>query len=107
MTADKVLAVLTEYRTILKSWRAKPVRDTGYILKGEPLDPTGRRLNHLAWMVEETYNIVNTGKLEKAFRWLGFIQGGLWCHGIRSIDQMREDNKPAEEAFRPRIGDEP
>jgi len=31
--------------------------------------------------------------LEKAMRWLGFIQGVLWSTGTRSIDEMREDNR--------------
>jgi hypothetical protein len=34
--------------------------------------------------------------MEKAMRWLGFIQGVLWSTGVRTIDQMREDNtRPA------------
>jgi hypothetical protein len=30
---------------------------------------------------------------EKAMRWLGFIQGVLWSTGVKTIDEMREDNR--------------
>lgn len=31
--------------------------------------------------------------IEKAFRWIGFVQGVLWAHKIYSIDELREHNK--------------
>ena len=33
---------------------------------------------------------------DKANRWLGFVQGVLFCKGIFTIDQMREHNRPKE-----------
>jgi hypothetical protein len=33
---------------------------------------------------------------EKVMRWLGFIQGGLWAHGIQTIEVSKNDNKPDE-----------
>jgi hypothetical protein len=26
---------------------------------------------------------------EKLNRWLGFVQGALWCNGVFSIDELR------------------
>lgn len=31
--------------------------------------------------------------VEKAFRWLGFVQGVLWTKGIYTIDEMRDHNR--------------
>lgn len=37
------------------------------------------RRAHLAWMCHETCALVDSAQLEKALRWLGFIQGTLWA----------------------------
>jgi len=68
------------------------------------VDPKGKRpdLFHAAWMVQEAQQYVHQGKLEKANRWLGFIQGVFWVHRFRTIDEMRRDNMPAGEEYRPR-----
>jgi hypothetical protein len=31
--------------------------------------------------------------LEKGFRWLGFVQCGLWNEGYYTIDEMRDHNR--------------
>lgn len=49
--------------------------------------------SHLAWMCEQIPGFMKEGKEEKAQRWLGFVQGSLWAFGLRTIDQMREDNR--------------
>ncbi len=33
---------------------------------------------------------------EKINRWLGFIQGALWAHGLMSIDDLRDVNLTAK-----------
>ena len=35
------------------------------------------------------------GKVEKAMRWLGFVQGTLWLLGVYSIDEMRAQTTEA------------
>ena len=37
--------------------------------------------------------IIDLTEIEKAMRWLGFIQGVLWICGIYTIDEMREHNR--------------
>ena len=34
------------------------------------------------------------GRIEKAHRWLGFIQGILWQSGNFTIDQLANHNRP-------------
>lgn len=49
---------------------------------------------HLLWMCTKGKEFVNRGDIEKASRWLGFIQGCLWSLGVVSINDLRYVNKP-------------
>ena len=60
------------------------------------------KLQHVLNMLVTTWDFVCEDRREKAFRWLGFIQGVLWAEGIYSIDELRDHNRPADEPFRPR-----
>jgi hypothetical protein len=33
-------------------------------------------------------------RLEKKFRWLGFVQGVLWTEGVIDIDDAKKQNMP-------------
>lgn len=50
-------------------------------------------LSHVLWMLYEIQTFAEANNLEKANRWLGFVQGILWVRGIYSIQQMMADNK--------------
>ena len=50
------------------------------------------RLDHIRWMLNEMSNIE---ELDKLNRWLGFVQGALWCGGVYTIDEMREHVREA------------
>jgi hypothetical protein len=52
------------------------------------------RCRHLLWMIDEARSWP-AERLEKKFRWLGFIQGTLWVEGILPIAEAKEMNKPA------------
>ena len=58
----------------------------------------GNRLQHLCWMCHMAEQHAEEGHWEKANRWLGFIQGALWCEGFFTIDEMRAHNRPPESA---------
>lgn len=45
---------------------------------------------HLAWMCSESIRFVQKGEIEKAHRWLGFIQGVLWKEGAFTLNDLRE-----------------
>jgi len=56
---------------------------------------------HVLWMCHEIQDFCDEAleadaqsfELEKAHRWLGFVQGVLWLLGDKTIDQMRDDNR--------------
>lgn len=50
-------------------------------------------LRHALWMCDQVRGFVKEAKLDKANRWIGFIQGTLWMAGRATIDEMREDNR--------------
>jgi hypothetical protein len=48
---------------------------------------------HIWWMCYEIVRFVDEGQIEKANRWLGFVQGVLWFMGDKTIREMRDDNR--------------
>ena len=54
----------------------------------------GSRREHLLNMIPQMYEFLEEGRREKVFRWLGFIQGGLWALGEYTIAEMKEHNRP-------------
>lgn len=50
-------------------------------------------LKHLRWMCGEIISFVDNGKIEKAYRWLGFVQGAFWVKEIFNIEQLKDDNR--------------
>jgi len=54
---------------------------------------------HVKTMLDRIPAFMAEGRVEKAMRWLGFIQGWLWARGFYTIEQMADHNRPADEAF--------
>lgn len=55
------------------------------------LDPRNKEkvLLHTMWMCKQGTAFVDEGDVEKAMRWLGFVQGMLFYTGHYTIDEMR------------------
>jgi hypothetical protein len=49
---------------------------------------------HVCWMLGTIPSMMESGRREKAMRWLGFVQGYLWAIGAAEIDEMKNDNRP-------------
>lgn len=52
------------------------------------------QLTHAAGMIPRIREFVREGRREKAMRWLGFVQGVLWCVGRYTIDELKSHNAP-------------
>jgi len=97
MTPQQVRDALDIYEKALWGEEANPVRAD---LDRVNLTGTAQR-DHLLWMCVETRKILDhvagdkddRGTIEKAMRWLGFIQGGLWSQGFYSIEDMKNHNR--------------
>lgn len=91
MTPDKILEVVARYETLLSAYGDDAKRYDKYA--GGNLGRVGRR-QHLNYMTAEIRKFVAEGSTEKAFRWLGFMQGVLWADGHYTVEQLGEHNKP-------------
>ena len=49
-------------------------------------------LNHAYWMCQKTREFFRQGRVVKAFRWLGMIQGILFLGGVYSLSELRDHN---------------
>lgn len=79
MTYTKVQKVLKKYHKILGAH----IVERGAKCK----------LCHIKWMLEEMLQWPES-RLDKAFRWLGFIQGVFFCEKVYTINEMKEHNRP-------------
>ena len=64
-----------------------------------PMERTKKmaELDHLLEMIPKAIQFIYDQRIEKAMRWLGFIQGSLWTHGIFTIEEMKNHNRGTEE----------
>ena len=60
-------------------------------------------ISHLLFMCDEIVKFIDAARMDKAFRWYGFLQGYLWVNGNYSIDQLGKHSMPTpeEEAVKP------
>lgn len=92
MTNDKVNEVLREVITILSDHEARRLEGE------EAFMPSSRAaLGHCKTIAQIAIEMPPE-RLEKKFRWLGFIQGVLWAEGIVSLDQLKRANMPNGDA---------
>ena len=86
MNAAQIITIIDNYQKTLKL--LKPQR-APYDLR----NPShAEALGHAVHMCDQIKGLVAEKKLDKAHRWLGFLQGILWTQGIFTIDEMRAHN---------------
>lgn len=51
-------------------------------------------LIHCHGMLDEMEEFIRQDRMDKVFRWLGFIQGCLWRCGLYTIEEMKNHNRP-------------
>jgi hypothetical protein len=95
MDAQKTLEVVKKYQDIFQLYLdAEPI-DAPYdfIINEEDRE---RHFDHCASMLIRMEKILKEEphRLGKMFRWLGFIQGVLWTHGVLCLTELKNDNRP-------------
>jgi hypothetical protein len=102
MTGAGLWGIARVYRDLLIDLGTKPIR----ISEARELGKIGD-LDHALWTVDEVMQMALTigavgrsdsrHRLElKAHRWLGFVQGVLWAHGLVSMEELRAHVRDAE-----------
>jgi len=85
MSIEQILDVCEKYDKLLHQKNIEIIED----------NDTYGNLDHIRWMLNKIIDSINDNKIdsEKFNRWLGFIQGVLWSQEIRTINEMRKDNR--------------
>lgn len=100
MTPQKVKEVLLSYRDLLRKQGYLPLSSTplGKKAYDDTYDniPISDVNKHLTWMCGQATGFLSGGHVGKAMRWLGFIQGVMWCNNMKSINQMRDDSRDVQ-----------
>lgn len=90
---QRMLQLSARYPKIVPE-RADPTRKFHYLTNSEEV---WQKTSHVWWAIRQCRTFVDAGRMDKAFRWLGFIQGALWDQGEYSVEEMANHNKPADE----------
>lgn len=90
LTTQRIIEIINKYKKML-SFEYSPVRcaRSSFIYCTD----TDHTKSHALWMCAEIPRLLDENKIEKVMRWLGFVQGILWCNGLVSIDELCSDNK--------------
>jgi hypothetical protein len=57
------------------------------------LEDEKAQLEHTVWMVQQLLDDSEDWSDRKVNRWLGFIQGILWCTKFRGILELRDESR--------------
>jgi hypothetical protein len=93
MTDKRIREAIAEYRRQLRALDILPVP----CQTAEPPGTVTDILGHCHQMLDSMERFLDEGRLEKASRWLGFVQGCLWSCRVYTIDQMKDHNRPDDE----------
>ena len=92
MTKDQCLALLEDYEQLLKERGAEPVETDHNIVSPDK----ETIFNNSLFMVLKMKEFIQKDKMDKFYRWLGFLQCVLWVAGEFSMNQLREHNRHEE-----------
>lgn len=90
MTPEQIKRVAMQYLSEFQRLGEEPERFVPTENEPHPMEKAARK--HAWWMCYEIVCFVDQGEVDKANRWLGFVQGVLWAFGYKTIDEMRDDN---------------
>ena len=91
MTKEQIGTLLRLYSEKLQGMHIPPRSLSLTAVLGP--DSTGAALAHCHQMLTEMEVFLAEDRMDKLFRWLGFVQGCFWSAGLFTIDQMREHNR--------------
>ena len=90
MDAKKVQEVIDIYREKLTEIGVRPIDYPHDDIVVTSSDKLGHCLGMLLKMEEFT----KENRMDKVFRWLGFIQGVLWSEQVYSMTDLQNHNRP-------------
>jgi hypothetical protein len=98
MTKEKIREVLDIYRKRFSKHKGLKCEydhnDTIFV--GLQPYSTNQVINHTFSMIDKIEEFIEEDRIEKAFRWLGFIQGCMWATGLYTIEELKNHNRPSK-----------
>lgn len=97
MTMDKLKSVFAHYRVKLEEMfpglepRQMDEAATKQLVDELPIEVAGA---HFKFMCDEAQRFVDAGRIEKAMRWLGFLQGVFWSIIVYNLDDLKRHSTP-------------
>lgn len=79
MTKDKLSNVIVKYKKFIEVIRKDGIQSNV--------------LDHVYDMIPKIQGFIEEGRIEKAYRWLGFMQGVMWTEGLFTIEELKKHNK--------------
>lgn len=95
-TTEHAQRMLDFYAKTIKGlgYQAEAYPDVGGLIGTTKLEtPKYATLCHALWMCGQTREFLRQGRLAKAYRWIGTIQGILLMNGVFSIVDLKEHNR--------------
>lgn len=89
MTHEKFLETIHLYRRILTEMGVESVD----VPHDRPPTTREERLGHCMGMLDRMEAFVQSRRMGKAYRWLGFMQGILWSEGIYLLNDLKDHNR--------------
>jgi|SRR3989338_4031467 len=95
MNNQKVLEVIAIYRAYFEERNIHKI-DFPHTLSLANYGDQAKEmaLSHCHGMLDQMESFVAEGRMEKTFRWLGFIQGVLWLTGCYTLEELKNQNRP-------------
>ncbi len=90
MTGNKVREVIVLYRKKFEEMGIPKKRS----LRSSFPNSDNDFLAHCHSMLDEMEIFIQEGRMEKVFRWLGFIQGCLWKSSVYTIEEVKNHSRP-------------
>ena len=92
MTSEKMLQIIEAYRSLFEILGIQPQYFEHDELTGP--DDEVDVLAHCFGMLSKMETFIAEGRIEKAMRWLGFIQGCLFACSLLTIEELKEHSRP-------------
>ena len=90
MDAQKIREIISTYREYFKGFSVVP-RDLPHNIKAPSFLGA---YAHCLGMLDKMEKFLEESRIEKAMRWLGFIQGVLWYTGAFSLEELMNHSRP-------------
>lgn len=90
MTPENISEVIDVYKKFFADMGTEPIKYPHEKI----LNDTFLSLSHCYGMLDDIEGFIKNDQIEKAFRWLGFIQGILWSTQKFSLTELKNHNRP-------------